>query len=123
MDTPTAAGSAPSEKLEVTVVPGDPVVVRVAGRIMFDTLPTLAEALAGRPAATHPRVVLDLSEVPLCDSSGLNLFVTQRSARLAAGGWLRLAGVQPMVTTVLEITNLTRILPAHPTAEAAIAAD
>ena len=97
-------------------------VVTVRGKVFYDTLDPLADVLA--QLAGHParRVVLDLSGVPLCDSSGLNLFVRIRSDLAATGGWLRLTGARPMVDNVLHITNLDRILPSYATVEDALAA-
>jgi anti-anti-sigma factor len=116
------SGGNPADTVTVQVVDGDPVVVRVSGRLLFDTLRPLAETLAGLATAAHPRLVLDLAAVPMCDSSALNLLVRTRSALVAVDGWLRLAAAQPMVRSVLEITNLTWILPVFATAEAATAA-
>jgi anti-anti-sigma factor len=110
------------ESIEVRTVPGDPVVVEVTGKIMYDTVRPLADALAGLDPADHPRVVLELSGAPMCDSSALNLFVHTHSARLGAGGWLRLAAAPPMIAKVLDITNLVRILPVYGSAEQAAAA-
>jgi anti-anti-sigma factor len=110
----------PDDRAEVTVVErGDPVVVRVAGRMLYDTLPPLADTMAQLTSGGCPRLILDLSEVAMCDSSGLNLLVRTRAKLADAGGWLRLAGAQPMVGNVLEITNLTRILPCYTTVDAA----
>ncbi len=97
-------------------------VVTVRGKVLYDTLAPLTEALAGLTTRPALRVVLDLSGVSMCDSSGLNLFVRTRSELIASGGWLRLAGTQPMVDNVLQITNLTRILPRYATVEDAVSA-
>jgi anti-anti-sigma factor len=107
----------PQERVEVEVLPGDPVVVQVAGRLFYDTLSPLSEVLSRLVPATCSRLVLDLSRVPLCDSSALNLLVQTRSGLASAGGWLRLAGTQPMVDSVLEITNLGSILPRYATVD------
>ena len=111
------------ERVEVAVLStadGDPVVLRVAGRLFFDTLDPLTDALAKfRDGAEH-RLVLDLTEVPMCDSSGLNLMIRTQSDVTAAGGWLRLAGARASVAKVLEITYLTRLLPAYGTVAEAL---
>jgi anti-anti-sigma factor len=116
--------TAPShrELVKVTVAAGDPVVLTVAGRLFYDILDPVAEALAEFRDGGGHRLVLDLTEVPMCDSSGLNLMVRTRSDVTAAGGWLRLAGTQPMVRKVLDITNLTRLLPTYDTVAEALAA-
>jgi anti-anti-sigma factor len=95
-------------------------VVTVRGKVLYDTLTPLSETLSrltGRPSL---RVVLDLSGVSMCDSSGLNLFVRTRSELTSSGGWLRLAGTRPLVDNVLHITNLDRILPRYDTVEDAL---
>ncbi|WP_433201290.1 STAS domain-containing protein [Dactylosporangium sp. CS-047395] len=115
------AGGNPADQVTVHVLGGDPLVVCVAGRLLFDTLSPLTEALAELDPAEHPRLVLDLGQVPMCDSSALNLMVRTRAALLDAGGWLRLAAVQPMVGSVLKLTNLSWILPSFRTAEEAAA--
>ncbi|WP_433073607.1 STAS domain-containing protein [Dactylosporangium sp. CA-052675] len=114
-------GGNPADTVTVRVLDGDPAVVRVTGRLLFDTLRPLAEALDGLTGVNGSRIVLDLAEVPMCDSSALNLLVRTRSAVDATGGWLRLASVRPMVASVLEITNLTWILPVFDTPEEAAA--
>ncbi|MDG6103572.1 STAS domain-containing protein [Dactylosporangium aurantiacum] len=112
-----------SERVAVEATERDgAVVVTVTGRVLYDTLGPLAEQLSHLVAGPSPRVVLDLAQVPMCDSSGLNLFVRTRTELLAADGWLRLAATQPMVDNVLHITNLDRILPRYPTVEEATGA-
>jgi len=101
----------------------DHVVVAVQGEIFYDTADPLRRALGTAVTAEHPRVVLDLSTVPLCDSTGANLLVHAHRAATGHGGWLRLAGAQPMVLRVLQITNLTRILSVYPTVEDALGGD
>lgn len=112
-----------SERVAVEAAERDgAVVVTVTGRVLFDTLGPLADRLSDLVAGPSPRIVLDLQGVPMCDSSGLNLFVRTRTELLAADGWLRLAATQPMVDNVLHITNLDRILPRYATVEEATAA-
>jgi anti-sigma B factor antagonist len=97
-------------------------VVVARGRILYDTVAPLDRALKELMAGPKPQIVLDLHEVVLCDSSGLQLLIdTQRHAR-AAGGWLRLCRPQPIVERVLEITNLTDLLPAYGSVDAAVSA-
>ncbi|MFF5228767.1 STAS domain-containing protein [Dactylosporangium sp. NPDC000521] len=98
------------------------VVVSVRGKVLYDTLAPLADVLAGLTERPALHLVLELSDVPMCDSSGLNLFVRTRSQLVATGGWLRLTGTRPLVDNVLHITNLDRILTRHATVEEAIAA-
>jgi anti-sigma B factor antagonist len=94
-------------------------VVAASGSIYFDTHDTLRETLLTLAADNEPRIVLDLSGVDLCDSSGLNLMAQTHMMATRHGGWLRLAGVRPIVRQVLDATHLTRMLPLYDTAEQA----
>lgn len=97
-------------------------VVAVCGRVFFDTVDPLREALTPLLADDHPRVVLDLSQMEICDSSGLSLITDGHHAAVGQGGWLRIAGLQPMVRRVVEVTNLDGLLSIHPTVDDAVRA-
>jgi anti-sigma B factor antagonist len=92
---------------------GDHMVVTARGSIFFDTHESLRKTLLTLAAEDQPRIVLDLSGVDLCDSSGLNLIAQTHLTAVRHGGWLRLAGVQPIVRQVLDATNLSRMLPLY----------
>jgi anti-anti-sigma factor len=96
-------------------------VVAPRGRLYFDTVDPLRDALLVLGARERPRVVLDLSGVPICDSSGLNLMAQTHRLAARRGGWLRLVAIQWGVRRVLEATNLTRMLAIYDTVEAAVA--
>jgi anti-anti-sigma factor len=98
----------------------DHAVAAVRGRVFHDTIAPLARVLEPLLGADRPRVVLDLSGVDICDSSGLNLLVASHHAAARRNGWLRLAGLRPMVRRVVEITNLTRVLAIYDTVDEAI---
>jgi anti-sigma B factor antagonist len=108
----------------VTVVvheAGDHTVVEPHGRLYYDTLAPVRDALVARGSAERPRLVLDLSGVDMCDSSGLNLMAQTHRRVARHGGWLRLVGVQPNVRRVLDATNLTHLLGVYDTVDAAVA--
>jgi anti-anti-sigma regulatory factor len=67
------------------------------------------------PVSVRPKIVVDLSLVPMCDSGGLNVLLEAHRMAASRGGWLRLAAAQPFVRRVLELTNLTRALLIHGT--------
>ena len=99
----------------------DHTVVVPQGRIYFDTFEPLRDALLVLASRERPRIVLDLSQVPICDSSGLNLFAQAHRLASRHGGWLRLVAPQAGVRRVLDATNLTRLLRIYDTVEAALA--
>ncbi len=97
----------------------DRVVVAPRGRIYFDNHEPLQKELMALASVERPRIILDLTGVDVCDSSGLNLIAQTHLTAARNGGWLRLAGVQPVVLQVLEATNLTRMLDLFDTVQQA----
>ncbi|MGP8001931.1 MAG: STAS domain-containing protein [Streptosporangiaceae bacterium] len=96
-------------------------VAELAGELDIACAPALREQLLGLLWPGSGRLVIDLSEVSLCDASGLAVLVgTGRRAKLL-GGFLRLAAVSPVVDRALHITGLHRHLDVFPTVQAAIA--
>jgi anti-sigma B factor antagonist len=100
--------------VSVRDAPGHTVVVP-EGRLYFDTVGPLRQALLALAAGERPRIVLDLSGVETCDSSALNLMVEVHRRAAGRGGWLRLVAPQRHVRRVLEVTNLTRLLAVYDT--------
>lgn len=70
----------------------------------------------------HPdaRVVIDLRRIEFFDCSGLRLLYRARSRALEYGGQLHLVCTHPLTLRVLRITGLARLLPPHPTLDAAL---
>ena len=101
-------------------------VVQAHGIIDFGTGPELRQMLQGLRAAGVGRVVLDMTEVRLMDSSGLSVLVAMSKAFGQDGGRLCLAAVPPLVRSVLSVTSVDRIIGVYDTvtaAEQALAAD
>ena len=96
--------------------------VAVAGEIDFATHRSLLGTLTEQIEQGRPRIVLDLSQVSFCDSTGLGVMVQVRQRVVEVNGWLRLAGPTEPVRRALEITNLDRLIPAYPTVAEALAA-
>ena len=95
-------------------------VLWVWGKIMFDTQEPLGTALTVALKVPEPRIVVDLHEVVLCDSSGLQLLIDAHRQAVAAGGWLRLCRPRGLVERVLQITNLAEILPVYRSLDTAV---
>ncbi len=68
------------------------------------------------------RIVIDLAAVPYLDSSGLGALVATMKHTRAAGGELRLCGLQADVRTLFELTRLIRVMDIHATRQEALAA-
>src|ERR1051326_9185268 len=101
---------------------GDIVVVRCEGRLIAGAECNLLQGHVLDAMIFDRNFILNLSQVPFVDSSGLGLLVRLMGRAKAAHGNLKLCGVVPQVMTVLEVTNLHRLLESHASEDEAITA-
>jgi anti-sigma B factor antagonist len=92
-------------------------VLRPMGRLNMVASPAFKNQVEETVAAGQNRIVVDLAEVTFIDSSGLGALIAGLKATRQADGDLRLAQVPEQVMTVLRLTNLDRVLRAHPTVQ------
>jgi anti-sigma B factor antagonist len=90
-------------------------VLQPTGRLNMVAAPAFKSLVEETVAAGQTRIVVDLGEVTFIDSSGLGALIAGLKATRQAGGDLRIADVPEQVLTVLRLTNLDRVLRAHPT--------
>lgn len=103
---------------------GDLVVVSISGELDMTTAPQLQERATELLDKGQNRLVLNLTGLSFCDSTGLSVFVRVRNDCVATGGALRLAAPQRNVLRVLEISGLAEALrPFTSVAEAEAAHD
>lgn len=95
------------------------VVIKPSGRLNMVAAPALRKELHALVESGQKRVVVDLSAIELIDSSGLGALISGLKVARQAGGDLRIAAPTRQVTTVLELTNLHRVLCLHPAPESA----
>ncbi|MEE1927089.1 STAS domain-containing protein [Streptomyces sp. TRM 70351] len=96
-------------------------VVTVSGDLDMDTAAAVRETLAGVVDSGGTRLIVDLSPLAFCDSSGLRALLTAHRKAAGAGGVLCLAAVPPQLERLLEITGLLTEFSCHPDAAAAAA--
>lgn len=112
--------------LKVTVTRHDDgqVVIGAGGEIDLATAGILGDVLDGEPAPGTVAVVLDLSMVTFCSSTGLSELVKIRTRAADAGVPLRLvlddAGV---LRRTLELIGMLELFTVHPDQTAALEAD
>lgn len=82
----------------------------VAGDLDFTSAPQLATALDGQIASGQHDVILELSGVQFCDSSGLSAFVGAHRVLRAHGRRLVLRNPAPRVHKLLTATRLDQEL-------------
>jgi anti-anti-sigma factor len=99
---------------------GNAYVIHCHGRIVAGVEADSLEAALQVAERETNRVVLCVSEVDRLDSIGIGLLVRYATRFRKRGGDLRLAAPRPFLTSLLELTLLTAVLPAHPTEEDAL---
>jgi anti-sigma B factor antagonist len=100
-----------------------PVVVVHVGEARL-TYPILADFAAGVTALINggePRIVLDLSPVDYLDSATIGCLMDLYRQAIAAGGNIKLAGVQKRVETMLTMTGAQNFLEVHADRASALA--
>jgi len=86
---------------------GDVMTMNVVGRVDTTTAPELSAALKLDGIKDF---TLDISGVSYMSSAGLRCLLMAQKAMMASGGQMRIAGVQPVVKEVLDITGFSDIL-------------
>lgn len=66
------------------------------------------------------KLVLDLSDVETCDSSGLSAILVANRILNTTGGSMRIAAPSDKVYSLIKITQLDRVLPVCETVEEAL---
>ena len=94
--------------------PGDPVVVTVRGHLDLDSAPVLTTALDQVLDGPAPHIVVDLSGVEFCDSTGLSAFVIGHNRAHDAGGWVRLAAPSSFLAGLLDTVGLPGRIGVYP---------
>ena len=107
-------------KVSFSSRPGrDCTVVAVHGVLDLSTEPEFRQSLEQAVASGARRVVIDLTDVPIMDSSALGALVVMYKAMRERGGSLCVAAPQLVVRAVLTITSVDRVVTVYDTVEAA----
>jgi anti-sigma B factor antagonist len=96
--------------LKLTTALGSPIVVTVEGSLDLATVNQLEEVVTAvlTPGAS---VVLDLSGLAMCDSTGLGALVRLRRHASAVDGQFALRRPRPHVAGVLAMTGINKVIP------------
>jgi anti-anti-sigma factor len=96
-------------------------IVRVnEARLLYPLLAEFANTITTLIGSGERRVLLDLSTVTYVDSATIGCLMDLYRQATAAGGALKLAGVQKRVETMLTMTGAQDILEIHPDEPSAI---
>ncbi len=95
-------------------------VLRVVGELDHHTAPGLSEALDAVPLGPGGGLVIDLTGLAYCDSTGISVLVIAYQRAQAAGSPFGLAGLNHELTRIFQIVGLDKVLPFHPTVDEAV---
>jgi anti-anti-sigma factor len=90
------------------------VIVRVGEtRLMYPLLSEFADAVTALVKADERKVLIDLSPVVYIDSASIGCLMDLYRQATAAGGALKLSGVQKRVETMLAMTGAQQFIEIH----------
>jgi anti-anti-sigma factor len=96
-------------------------IVRVnEARLMYPLLSEFANTITALIGSGERKVLLDLSTVTYVDSATIGCLMDLYRQANAAGGVLKLAGVQKRVETMLTMTGAQNFLEIHPDEPSAV---
>jgi anti-anti-sigma factor len=96
-------------------------VVRVGeSRLMYPLLSEFATTITSLIAGGSTRIIVDLSTVGYVDSATIGCLMDLYRQASAAGGSLKLAGVQKRVETMLTMTGAQNFIQVHADEDSAV---
>src|ERR687884_106613 len=96
-------------------------IIRVQeSRLMYPLLSEFASTITALIGSGEPKLLLDLSTVTYVDSATIGCLMDLYRQATAAGGVLKLAGVQKRVETMLTMTGAQNFLEIHPDEPSAV---
>ena len=110
---PAASGTGKVRHVELKVSTrsqGGCVVMSLGGEIDLYTAPRLHGELVTLLSGDSPvQVVVDMSGVDFCDSTGMNVLLAAHRRAREQGGDLELAAPRPAVRKILQVTGLESV--------------
>ena len=98
-------------------------VVAVSGRLVLGKdVERLEGAVNGLLDKGQKKFVFDLTALDYADSSGIGTFVSCLTAIRKSGGELRMAGVNPRIKRLFQMTGVDHLMSLYPTVAEAAAA-
>lgn len=104
---------------DITTDAQNTAVVHVQGKIIGSTVDQFKEEIEQQLRNGNNKLIIDLKNVPLLDSTALGVIIVAFQVLQRSGGKLVLLNPQKAVSSVLEVTRLTSILEVYDSEEAA----
>ncbi|OKI20755.1 anti-anti-sigma factor [Nocardiopsis sp. TSRI0078] len=90
----------------------------MGGEVDLYTAPQLRSELVGALDGGARRLLVDMSRVEFCDSTGISVLLSAMKRSRHKGGDLEIVAPMPAVTKVLEVTGLDEVFVIHPDLDA-----
>ncbi|MFJ8569317.1 STAS domain-containing protein [Streptomyces sp. NPDC093514] len=94
-------------------------VLEVAGDLDYDQAPRFRQTVTTLELEPGQCLVLDLSRIQFCDSSGITALIVARNHAVAAQAEIALVAVPDNTMRILRIVGLDRVFTIHPDVEKA----
>jgi anti-anti-sigma factor len=99
---------------------GGVIIVHCQGRIVYRDEAVALSRMVGEILRNGSRIVLELSGVSSMDSAGIGELALIQTWAQDRNAELKCAGANPVVRTLLGLTNLDSVMEVYPTLEAAM---
>jgi anti-sigma B factor antagonist len=99
--------------------PTGPCLLAVDGELDYHTAPRLRAGLERVPMQAGTGLVIDLSALTYCDSTGISVLVSAYHQAKAAGMALALAGMNSDITRVFRVIGLDQVFSSYESVDAA----
>jgi anti-sigma B factor antagonist len=107
---------------EATLVDSGATVIKATGRLDMIAAPMLKSLVTLAVSRGETPLVIDLTCVEFMDSSGIGALVSGLRTSRQANSDLRIAGAKAQVLSVLELTNISRVLHPYDSVDEALSA-
>ncbi|MET8228832.1 STAS domain-containing protein [Streptomyces sp. NPDC004082] len=94
-------------------------VIELVGAFDHLSAPGVQALLPGLGLLAGQQLVIDLTGVTFCDSSGITALIAARNHALAARAGMALSAVPDRVDRTFRVIGLDQVFTTHPTAQAA----
>ncbi|MFE7169734.1 STAS domain-containing protein [Streptomyces sp. NPDC057616] len=97
-------------------------VMELAGELDYDNYTQVRDLLPDLALRAGQQLVIDLTGITFCDSSGITALIAARNHALAAQASIVLTAVPHRIGRIFSMVGLDQVFATHPTAQSAEAA-